>query len=224
MKYRAKIRFNNQSRLYLSAFTDDGKKVFVNGKFMAELSNPEKFTESQTSPYFQSGENLLEISYELFGSTEFGTDVQISELKGIASVSFSADADESTAVEARNIQLTPACMRGRDLDPNFAFGAGKPVSRARSSSPEEFLPSFIWVRGKFVLPKEVPGGSIPWHLLLEADRDALIYLNGKFVGRFVTIGPQCEFCLPEPYFVPDAQAIYSLWCWPMLTSQASFEH
>ena len=42
----------------------------------------------------------------------------------------------------------------------------------------------------------------PWKLTFEADRDALIYLNGKFVGRYVTVGPQKEFYLPEPYFAP----------------------
>ena len=43
---------------------------------------------------------------------------------------------------------------------------------------------------------------VPWKLTFEADRDALIYLNGKFVGRYVTVGPQKEFYLPGPYFAP----------------------
>jgi hypothetical protein len=30
-------------------------------------------------------------------------------------------------------------------------------------------------------------------------RDALLYLKGKFVGRYVTAGPQKDFYLPEPY-------------------------
>jgi hypothetical protein len=41
---------------------------------------------------------------------------------------------------------------------------------------------------------------VPWKLTFEADCDALIYLNGKFVGRYVTVGPQKEFYLPWPYF------------------------
>ena len=42
--------------------------------------------------------------------------------------------------------------------------------------------------------------TVPWKLTFEADRDALIYLNGKFVGRYATEGPQKEFYLPGPYF------------------------
>ena len=36
-------------------------------------------------------------------------------------------------------------------------------------------------------------------LAFEAGCDALLYLNGRFVGRYVTAGPQSEFYLPEPY-------------------------
>jgi hypothetical protein len=50
------------------------------------------------------------------------------------------------------------------------------------------------------LPAVAPGWLVPWKLSFEADRDALIYLNGKFVGRYVTVGPQKEFYLPGPFF------------------------
>jgi Beta-galactosidase second all-beta domain len=43
----------------------------------------------------------------------------------------------------------------------------------------------------------------PWKVTLEADRDALLYLNGRFVGRYMTIGPQKDFYLPEPYFATE---------------------
>lgn len=206
VKYRASIPFHNEPRVYLSAFTDDAKKVFVNGKFLPELSKAEKLTESETGAWFHGGENLLEISYELFGSTEFGTDVQMSELKGIASVQFSQDQDTSKGVEEWNIQLTPAAMRGREVDVNFAFGGWKPGAFAPAPRHQEFLPAFTWVRATFAVPKNAQGWSIPWRLVYEADRDTLIYMNGKFVGRFVTVGPQYEFYLPEPYLVRDGQA------------------
>lgn len=47
---------------------------------------------------------------------------------------------------------------------------------------------------------------------MDADRDALIYLNGKFVGRYVIAGPQKEFYLPEPWlqFGPKAKNILTL--------------
>ena len=46
---------------------------------------------------------------------------------------------------------------------------------------------------------------MPWKLVFDAAHDALIYLNGRFVGRFTTSGPQDEFFLPDPYFKPRSQ-------------------
>ena len=46
---------------------------------------------------------------------------------------------------------------------------------------------------------------VPWKVTFEADRDALLYLNGKFVGRYVIVGPQKDFYLPEPYFAPPGK-------------------
>ena len=61
------------------------------------------------------------------------------------------------------------------------------------------VPAFTWGRVKFTLPTPGEAWKIPWKLTFDADCDALIYLNGKFVGRYVTIGPQRDFYLPEPY-------------------------
>lgn len=44
-----------------------------------------------------------------------------------------------------------------------------------------------------------------WKLSFEAGHDALLYLNGKFVGRYATAGPQKEFYLPEPYLIFDGK-------------------
>ena len=44
-------------------------------------------------------------------------------------------------------------------------------------------------------------------LTFDADSDALIFLNGRFVGRYATVGPQSEFYLPEPYLSPGAENI-----------------
>ena len=46
---------------------------------------------------------------------------------------------------------------------------------------------------------------MPWKLVFDAGRDALIYLNGRFVSRYSTSGPQDEFFLPDPYFKPGSQ-------------------
>jgi len=195
VKYRAEINFNNEPKMYITAFTNDGKKVFLNGKLVPEASSPDKFVEFQPATYLHPGANTVEISYELFGSTEFGDEVQMSELKGINSVRLSAD-PTSTAVEKWQIQCFPAAMRGRAVDPSFSFGGWKPVTLAGASA-SELAPAFTWCRAEFGLARH-EGWSIPWKLVFEAERDALLYLNGKFIGRYVTLGPQTEFYLPEP--------------------------
>ena len=60
------------------------------------------------------------------------------------------------------------------------------------------MPAFTWCRAEFAMAK-YEGWSIPWKLVFEAERDALLYLNGKFIGRYVTTGPQRDFYLAEPF-------------------------
>jgi hypothetical protein len=205
VKYRGEISFAGEPRMYISAFTDDGKKVFVNGKFVPEASKAEKFVEFATASYLQRGRNTVEISYELFGSTEFGTEVQMAELKGIESVRLGADGQKSASVGSWEIQTFPAPMRGSGVDPEFSFGGWKTMSLGRQGDAGELVPRFTWCRAEFVLPSAGGEWSIPWKLVFEADRDALLYLNGKFMGRWVVVGPQTEFYLPAPYLVQKGQ-------------------
>lgn len=205
VKYRAQIAFKNEPKMYISAFSDDAKKVFVNGKLVPEASKAETFVEISTAPYLTPGLNTLEISYELFGSTEFGTEAQMAELKGVDSVRLGTDPETPPCVESWQIQTFPAAMRGREVDPNFSFGGWNRVSLGGTPASQELAPSFTWCRAEFVVGKADKLWSIPWRLVFEADRDALIYLNGKFVGRSVTVGPQTEFYLPEPFLHLDGQ-------------------
>jgi hypothetical protein len=205
VKYRTQITFNNEPRMYIATFADDGKQVFLNGKLVPEASKPEKFVELSTAAYLNPGLNTLEISYELFGSTEFGTEDQMAELKGVNSVRLGSDPQTSPGVESWEIQTFPAPMRGREVDVDFCFGGWNPVSLGGMAPPKELVPAFTWCRAEFALSRANKQWVVPWKLVFEADRDALIYLNGKFIGRSVTVGPQTEFYLPEPYLHLDGQ-------------------
>jgi hypothetical protein len=124
------------------------------------------------------------------------------DLKGIEYVRMGSDAQSGSAIASWQIQRFAAPMRGRDVDPDFPGAAWTPASYQASGPPEELVPAFTWCRTEFALPAVAPGWMVPWKLTFEADRDALIYLNGKFVGRYVTVGPQKEFYLPGSYFAP----------------------
>ena len=201
VKYRAQFAYHGEPTMFISTRAEDGKKVFLNGKFLPEASNTKPQVEFSVANYARIGTNTLEIAYELFGSPNFGE--KLGELKGLESVRYGADAKSGAAIESWQIQRFPAAMRGRGIDPDFSVGRWQPgsIGGVALSADTELLPAFTWSRAEFAPPKAPAGWTIPLKLTFEADRDALLYLNGKFLGRYVTVGPQKDFFLPEPYLV-----------------------
>ena len=100
-------------------------------------------------------------------------------------------------VNTWDIQTFPAPMNGRRLDSAFIFSGKKAVTLGTSSTNAELVPAFTWCEAEFTLPDAGHGWSIPWMVNFEADRDALFYLNGTFIGRYVVVGPQTLFYLSE---------------------------
>ena len=197
VKYRAEFSYSRQAKMFISAFADDAKKVFLNGKLVTEASNVKKQLEFPLVGYAQAGTNTLEIAYELFGSPNFGD--RLGELKGLESVRHGADPQSAVAVNSWQIQRMPALMRGRQIDPEFSAGSWTAAAPLSFGGPQEMIPFFTWCRSMFELLKPDNTWFAPWKLTFEADRDALLYLNGRFAGRYVTAGPQKDFYLPEPY-------------------------
>jgi len=200
VKYRAQFERRGEPAMFISVFTDDAKKVFLNGKPVAEASNIKRQVEFPLAAYAPNGANSIEIAYERFGSYNIGA--ELGDLSGIESVRLGAHAQSAAAIEAWQIQRFPAMMRGRELDPQIAEMAQRdwqPMALESVSASRELVPAFTWCRAEFSLPGASGGWSVPWKLVFEAERDALLYLNGKFLGRYATVGPQKEFYLPEPY-------------------------
>jgi hypothetical protein len=200
VKYKAQFNYGNEPKMFISTFADDAIKVFINGKPVEEALKPAKPIEFELAKYAKAGTNTLEIAYEAFGAYNGGE--EMGDLKGIEFVRIGGDARSGVAIDSWQIQRFAAPMRGRDVDPDFAAAAWSPASYQASGPAHELVPAFTWCRTEFALPGVAPGWMAPWKLTFEADRDALLYLNGKFVGRYVTVGPQKEFYLPEPYFAP----------------------
>jgi hypothetical protein len=197
VKYQHEFSTNSGGTIALTAYADDGKKVFLNGKPIAEASTPATHAALSLAGV-KPGLNTLEIVYELFGSPNFGP--KIAELKGIASATLLGDSGQVPLDGPWRIQRVPAPMRGREVDPDFHAG---PVTRAglieQATTAAEPAPAFTWCRAEFPLAQAPEGWQIPWRVEFLADCDALLYLNGKFVGRYATVGPQAHFFLPEPY-------------------------
>ncbi len=200
VKYHAQFTVNGQPKMFISTFADDAKKVFLNGKLVNEASNAKKQVEFPLSGNTQSGTNTIQIVYELFGSPNFGAN--IGELKGIESVHLGADAQGGAAIDSWQLQLFPAPMKGREIDPAFSQG-GQTVALSGVAPSKELAPAFTWCRAEFTLETPPAEWSVPLKLSFEAERDALLYLNGKFIGRYTTVGPQKDFYLPQPYLFFD---------------------
>jgi hypothetical protein len=74
-------------------------------------------------------------------------------------------------------------MRGAKVDPEYAFSPSQSASLASSAS-KDFVPAYTWCRTEFALPEMPNGWSVPWRLIVNADRDASIYLNGRLEGCY----------------------------------------
>jgi Glycosyl hydrolases family 35/Beta-galactosidase, domain 2 len=204
VKYRAQFSLSgNLGKMFIETLADDGKKVFLNGRAVPEASAPKPQVEFLLAGYAQTGTNTLEISYELFGNPNFGKG--ISELKGVRSARYGADPQTATPINAWQIQRFPAPLQGRQLDPQYSFQDWKPISLDEISSASELVPAFTWCRAEFNLSPGPEDWWIPWKLDFDARRDALLYLNEKFLGRFVTEGPQREFYIPESRLILDGK-------------------
>lgn len=203
VKYRsASFNYNGQGKMFIATFADDAKNVFLNGRLVPEASNNNKQVEFDPAKYVKNGSNTLEISYELFGSPNFGEN--IGELKGVKSVGVGASAESATPVGDWQIQRFPAPAQGRGkIDPEMSpAGWSDPVA-INTGGGKEFVPLFTWCSAEFEMEPPAEEWFAPWKLTFEADRDALLYLNGRFAGRYMTIGPQKDFYLPEPWLVTE---------------------
>jgi hypothetical protein len=223
VKYRTPFTFNGEPRMFISTRADDAKKVFINGKFVPEASNAEKLTDFSLAKYAQPGSNVAEVSYELFGAPNGGE--EMAELKGLESAGIGADLASAKGMESWQIERHAAIMQGREVNPEAGPAPAGDAKRKHADAgqrpagvvwtPASFLlgggenlnpaPAFTWCRANFTLPPSDENWKTPWKLIFDADCDALIFLNGKFLGRYATVGPQSEFYLPEPYLSLGAE-------------------
>ena len=197
VKYMSQFTHGHEQKMFIDAFTDDGKKVFVNGKCVAEASTTGRKVEFELAKYAKPGTNTLQIAYESFGALNGRK--EMGDLKGIRFVGIGSDAQSSARVGSWQIQQFPAPMRGRKLNREFESPSLRKASFRAAGLSGELIPAFTWCRSEFVLPTVAAAWAVPWKLTFEAERDALIFLNGKFIGRYVTVGPQTEFYLPDAY-------------------------
>ena len=194
------LRGDSGDRVFVKSFAEDSRKVFVSGRLMPKPSCAEKQADAMLPIDLQwEGTDTIEISYEAFGSRDSEPDM--SDLKGIESVKIGPDLAQAQEVTGWSVQKFPAPMRGHEVDFEFSPSGWKSarINSATSQSESKLIPAYTWCRAEFTMEKPREEWFAPWKVSFQAQRDALLYLNGKFVGRYVTEGPQQDFYLPEPY-------------------------
>ncbi|MFP5275976.1 MAG: beta-galactosidase [Acidobacteriota bacterium] len=201
VKYRAAFDWNGEPNLALETWTEDHKQVFLNGARVADLSRRDGSLSCSLAGRAKKGANLLEISYECFSSPNFGP--TMAELKGIRSVHL-GDGAKRRQISSAHIQMASPAMNGRAVNPEFSSTPWCKTAVGPGTQAADFVPAYTWFRARFTTPA-TPAWFCPWKLAIASQRDALIYLNGKFVGFYRTIGPQEDFYLPEPYLHTDGK-------------------
>jgi hypothetical protein len=199
VKYRTSFEWHGESTLSIDTLTEDHKQVFLNGTRLAQLSLPDQSLNCPLDGNAKGGSNLLEISYECFSSPNFGP--TMAELKGISKIQI-GDNQKKTEVGPMHVQMQSAAMSGREFNPQYSGSPWRKATLGTAPQLADFVPSYTWFRATFSMTAD-PQWFCPWKLAISSDRDALIYLNGRFVGFYRTIGPQNEFYLPEPYLHLD---------------------
>ena len=201
VKYRSNFEWHGEPNLSIETLTEDQKQVFLNGTRLADLSQPDRSLTCALKGRAKKGSNLLEISYECFGSPNFGP--TIAELKGISNIHIGDD-QKKADIAPVHVQMTSAAMAGREINPEYSSSPWRKAMVGAAPRAADFVPAYTWFRAAFSMTAD-PQWFCPWKLAITSDRDALIYVNGKFVGFYRTIGPQDEFYLPEPYLHMDGK-------------------
>lgn len=199
VKYRTSFTHRGEEMLILDTFTEDDKQVFLNGKHVPELSQSKKSVSCRLGKWVKDGPNILEVSYEAFGS-ENGN-AAMSELKGLRAIRIGT-AVKAAPISMVAIQRFPPALETPEMELRRMPGVWSKCILKAPDESKDLVPGFTWFRTTFSLSGS-PAWFCPWKLKIESDRDALLYLNGKFVGYYKTIGPQLEFYLPEPYLFLD---------------------
>ncbi len=195
IKYRTNFDWHGEPNLSIDTLTEDRKQVFLNGFRLSELSRPDRSVTCTLNGHAKEGSNLLEISYECFASPNFGP--TMAELKGISGIHIGDDQNKK-GVAPFHVQMASAAMSGREINPVYSSSPWRKARVGAAPQAADFVAAYTWFRARFSMTAD-PRWFCPWKLGITSDRDALVYINSRFVGFYRTIGPQDEFYVPEPY-------------------------
>ena len=189
--------------------------VFIDGKYVADASgwHPRKIT-LDAAEYLRPGENTIEVILEKIGRPCGAGGWGMGEPKGLAAVSLIGPPENPWIKTIDNWQLSeglPGQQQGYHR-PDYDATAWPQV---KMGDWKKWIPGcetfdgIGWYRVEFESRPPSPW-NIPLKLRLKVNTDALIYLNGRIVGRYNGIGWQREFYLPDCWLNPKGKNVIAL--------------
>lgn len=192
----------------------DPAMVFVNGTYIPQASgwHPRKINFA-VREFLKPGQNKVEIFMEKIGRPCGAGGWGMGEPKGLAAVSLLGGDDHPWEKNVSDWKLSVGTQGQNQgyFSPDFDDSKWQTVQLGdwKKANDTASYDGIGWYRMSFDLTRP-EGWIIPVKLQLEAETDALIYLNGHLIGRYNGIGWQREFYLHESYLNEQGENVLAI--------------
>jgi len=193
----------------------DPAQVFINGKYVAEASGwHARKIMLDAAQWLRSGENTIEVILEKIGRPCGAGGWGMGEPKGLAAVTLVGPAEDPWTRVLDRWQLSVG-LDGQQQGFHRSEFDDSAWPLAKMGDWKKWIPGcetfdgIGWYRVHFDT-RVPPEWNIPLKLCLKVNTDALVYLNGRIVGRYTGIGWQREFFLPDSWLVPRGRNVIAL--------------
>jgi hypothetical protein len=197
VRYRAEFQAEDKRCLAISAYGDDPKYVFLNGRLVRELSGTKREAEADVSGFLRPGKNLLQIIY--LPGARAASPRALSEPKGIARVSLLSSPGLGHHLPTWRVKRAPALSdQAPELSPGFDDSSWELVTIAYG--PQELFRDYLgaaWYRAQINISQEDLSRGITLLTLDGVDDAATVYLNGQKLGECTRAGGRCSLDLAK---------------------------
>ncbi|UCH33088.1 MAG: beta-galactosidase [Armatimonadota bacterium] len=230
--YHATFDTAGRSVLSVDAYAPDAKLVYVNGRFVGDLSQPMTQCTSDVSELLRAGDNTIDIIYHNLGWPAEGP--RMGETKGLRAVHLrqAGPSERPSALPGAGSEAGPGEASQTDQPVEVPVEGWRIRARLQGEIAGFHLPQYsdaswnilplgewrhesramrdfegiTWYRVAFAAPQR-EGWQIPWKLRVDAAEQTMIYLNGHLLGKHFAGGAQSEFHLPQAQLRPRGKNV-----------------
>ncbi len=180
--------YPREDDVYISEIPGFPHDLFINDTYVPDLSSRRRSEDTSLHGLIAPGENHLAVVCSDFGKTN---NQYIWTDSGLRAISVGPRKSESQEITGWSLA-------------QIDFSHPEPLWKAESSPAS--APGFLIQSWSLDGMKPPPPGIFQtWFLRVDASKDAVFYLNGKFLGHVSPVGLQRDFYLPGSYLSPDGK-------------------